>query len=153
MKKLIGMGALLLVACQPKVEVSSPTPSTSTVAVGGVGAESASAAVTSFMAAAKTEDLQAIGGIWGTASGPAREAMTRQELEMRSYIIVKCVRHDRYTTLGESNAAGGRRVIGVQITKGQLTKSTNFTLVPGPQSRWFVEKVDLEPLTQICQLP
>lgn len=152
MKKLIGIAALLLAACQPKTQVGSPTPSAGGAPTGGVGAATAPAALTSFMTAAKSEDLQAIGSIWGTPDGPAREAMSRSELEMRSYYIVKCLRHDRFAVLSESNAAGGRRVMSVQVTKGALTKSTNFTLVPGPQGRWFVEKVDLEPLTQICQL-
>jgi hypothetical protein len=149
-KKLIGLGLLLLVACQPKVEVSSPTPSAGG-AIGQPGGTTPAAAIASFMTAAKAEDLQAVGSYWGTSAGPAREQMSRSEFEMRAFYIVKCVRHDSYQVLSETNAAAGKRVASVQIKKGSLTKVSNFTMVPGPQSRWYVENLELEPLTQICQ--
>jgi hypothetical protein len=104
------------------------------------------------MNAAKSEDLQAIGNYWGTAAGPAREQMTRSEFEMRAFYIVKCVRHDSFQVLSETGAAGGRRVANVQIKKGPLTKLSNFTVIPGPGGRWFVENLELEPLTQICTM-
>lgn len=150
MKKLIGLGVLLLAACSPKVEVSSPAPAPG--ASGGIGGATPADAVAMFMTAAKTEDLQAVGTVWGDAQGLTREKITRQEFEMRSYYIVKCLRHDRYSILSEGNAAGGRRVVAAQVTKGSLTKSTSFTLARGPQGRWLVENLELEPLTQICQL-
>lgn len=153
MKKLIGVGALLLlVACQRKVQVSSPTPSGgSSTTASGAGAGTPSEALAAFMAAAKAEDLQAVGSIWGDPDGLAREKMTRQEFEMRAYIVVKCVRHDRYSLLSEGSAADNRRVAAVQITKGALSKTTNFTFARNKQSRWYVEKFEMEPVTQICQ--
>ena len=159
MKKLIGLGLLLLVACQRKAVVSSPAPAPATAGgVGVIGGATPAEALSGFMAAAKAEDLQAVGAYWGDESGSAREKMSRSEFEMRAFIVVKCVRHDKYTVLTEGNAAGGRRVLNVQITKdggprGVLTKASNFTMARGPQSRWFVEKFDPEPLTPICQLP
>ena len=151
MRKLIGLGALLLAAaCSRKVEVSSPAP-TPSAAPGTVGAASAADAVARFMAAAKAEDLQAVGAVWGTPTGPAREQMSRNEFEMRAFYIVKCLRNDSYSVLNEGPAAGGRRVSAVQIVKGSLTRQTNFRMVAGPQGRWFVENIELEPLTAICQ--
>jgi hypothetical protein len=159
-KKLIGIGVLLLVACQRKVEVSSPTPATATNAVGAVGGATPAEALTRFMAAAKAEDLQAVAAVWGDDQGLARDKLSRQELEMRTYIIVKCVRHDSYKVLSEGNAAGGRRVLNVQLTKaagpprGTLTPISNFTMARGPQGRWFVEIVEMQPLQNtICMLP
>jgi hypothetical protein len=150
-RKLIGIGSLLLAAaCSRKVQVSSPAPTAS--APGAIGAATAAEAVTKLMAAAKAEDLQAFGAAWGNPSGSAREQMPRTDFEMRAFYMVKCLRNDKFTTLNESGAAGGRRIAAVQITKGALTKQTNFTLVKGPQERWFVENVELEPLTQICQM-
>jgi hypothetical protein len=149
-KKLIGLGLLLLVACQRKVEVSSPSPSSSAAATGQPGAATTNAAIAAFMTAAKSEDLQAIGNYWGTTSGPAREQMSRSEFEMRAFYIAKCVRHDSYQVLSESGAANGQRVASVQIRRGSVTKTTNFTLVQGPQARWYVFNLELEPLSQIC---
>ena len=152
MKKLIAIGALLLVsACQPKATVGSPTPTPG--AASGPGAATPTEALATFMAAAKAEDLQGVSAIWGDHEGLARDKMTRQELEMRTYIIVKCVRHDRYTVLADGSAVAGRRQLNVQLTKGGVTRSSNFLLAPGPNGRWLVEKIDLEALTAICQLP
>lgn len=152
MKKLIGIGALLLVsACQPKATVGSPTPTPGTAS--GPGGATPTEALAMFMTAAKSEDLQAVSAMWGDNEGLARDKMSRQELEMRTYIIVKCVRHDRYTVLSDGSTAGGRRQMSVQLTKGGITKASNFTLSPSPQGRWLVEKIDLEALTPICQLP
>ena len=159
MKKLIGIGVLLLVACQRKVEVSSPTPSTTTSAVGTVGGATPLEALSKFMAAAKAEDLQAVAAVWGDDEGLARDKMPRQELEMRTYIIVKCVRHDSYKVLSDGAAASNRRLMNVQVTKaappphGTLTVASNFTMARGPQGRWFVEKLDPDPLGPICRLP
>ena len=153
MKKLIGLGLILLVACQRKVEVSSPTPSTTagtTGALGQSGGATPEAVITSFMAAAKSEDLQALGNYWGTSAGPAREQMSRNEFEMRAFYILKCVRHDTYKVLSLSTPSLGKRVASVQISKGQVTKTTNFTLVVGPSGRYFVENLELEPLNAIC---
>lgn len=152
MKKLIGLGLLLLaVACQRKAVVSSPTPSTGTV-VGQTGGATPAEAVAMMMAAGKAEDLQAVGAVWGDPDGLTREKWPRSEFEMRAFYIVKCLRNDRFTILTEGPAAGGRRVANVQIVKGPLTKSTDFKLVRGKNGRWLVENVELEPLTQICQL-
>ena len=105
-----------------------------------------------MMAAAKAEDLQAVGAVWGDPDGLTRDKWPRSEFEMRAFIIVKCLRNDRYTILSEGPAAAGRRVANVQVVKGALTKATNFRVVKGKNDRWLVENVELEPLTQICQL-
>ena len=147
MKKLIGLG-VLLVACRGGSMSSTPTPSAGTT--GGVGAATARTAVDAFMAAVKAEDLQALGAIWGTQQGPAREQMSRADLEMREYYIVKCLRHDKYTILSDAGAPAGARVFTVQLTYGPLTRSTNFSLVPGPQNRWYVRDVELKQVDDIC---
>lgn len=106
-----------------------------------------------MMAAGKAEDLQAVGAVWGDDQGLAREKWSRSEFEMRAYYVVKCLRNDRYTVLSEAPAAaGGRRVLNVQVFKGALNLTTNFKVVKGPNGRWLVEQADLEPLTKICQL-
>jgi hypothetical protein len=150
-RKLIGLGVLLLAtACSRKVEVSSPAPTPS--APGTVGGATPAEAIAKLMAAAKAEDLQAFGAAWGDTKGSAREQMSRNEFEMRAFYMVKCLRNDKFAAMNESGAAGGRRIAAVQISKGPLTKQTNFTMIKGPQERWFVENVELEPLTQICQM-
>jgi hypothetical protein len=153
-KKLIGLGLLLLVACQRKVVVSSPAPVPgATTTVGQIGGATPAEAVGMMLAAGKAEDLQAVGAVWGDQEGLTRDKWSRQEFEMRAYYVVKCLRNDRYSILSEAPAAaGGRRVLTVQINKGALTETTNFRLVMGKNGRWLVENADLAPLTKICQL-
>jgi len=152
-KKLIGLGLLLLAsACQRQVQVSSPTPTPSTGTVGVVGGSTPTEAVTMMRAAAKAEDLQAVGAVWGDTEGLTREKWPRSEFEMRAFYVVKCLRNDRYQILNEGTAANGRRVAVVQITKGPVSAQTSFRLVKGKNDRWLVEQAELEPLTKICQM-
>jgi hypothetical protein len=120
--------------------------------VGSVGGATPSEAVARMMAAAKAEDLQAVGAVWGDADGLSRDKWSRSEFEMRAFYIVKCLRNDRYQMLSEGQAANNRRVASVQVTKGPLTETTTFRMVQGPGGRWLVENADLAPLTKICQL-
>ena len=153
MKKLIGLGVLLLaVGCQRQVQVSSPTPAPGSSAPGTVGGATPADAVAMMLAAAKAEDLQAVGAVWGDTDGLTREKWPRSEFEMRAFYVVKCLRNDRYQILSEGGAANGRRVAVVQITKGPVTAQTNFRMVKGKNDRWLVEQADLEPMTKICQM-
>jgi hypothetical protein len=154
-KKLIGLGVLLLAAgCSRQAQVSSPAPTTSTgaPAPGTIGGSTTTEAITMMLAAAKAEDLQAVGSVWGDTDGLAREKWSRSDFEMRAFYVVKCLRNDRFQILNETSAANGRRVAVVQITKGPINVQTNFRLVKGKNNRWLVENADLEPLTKICQM-
>ena len=105
-----------------------------------------------MLAAAKAEDLQAVGAVWGDTDGLTREKWSRSEFEMRAFYIVKCLRNDQYKILNEGTAANGRRTSAVQITKGTNTLQTIFRTVQGKNGRWLVENADLAPLTKICQM-
>ena len=148
MKKLI-MAVVLLGACRtspPVVVSTAPTAATGN-ATGGADAQ---AAIRAFMAAAKQQDLQALGAVWGNASGPARDAISREELEKRELIMIRCLRHDRYDIAGDAPNPGGSRAMVVNLTYKDLSRSTNFVVVRGPANRWYVEKFDLDPLQGIC---
>lgn len=153
MKKLITTLTLLtaLAACH---SASSTTMTTTTPApaMSGsqAGAPDALTAVRTFMGAAKTQDLQVIGGIWGDSAGPARERFGRQELEQRELIMLRCLRHDRYDIIGDAPNPGGARSIVVQITLGDLTRSSKFEVMHDQSSRWFVRQFDMAPLQDIC---
>jgi len=110
-KKLI-MAVVLVAACRtsPPVVVSTATRPATGNATGGADAQGA---IRAFMAAAKQQDLQALGGVWGNANGPARDAISREELEKRELIMMRCLRHDRYDIAGEApNPGGSRAMVG-----------------------------------------
>lgn len=123
---------------------SGPKASAST------GAPAPRAAVDGFLAAVKSQDLQAMSGFWGSERGPAREALARDVLEKRELIMQCYLSHDRYTILNEMSGDKGRRVLRVALSKGAITKETNFTAVQGPAERWYVEEVDLSSTAELC---
>ena len=154
MKKIITMMAVLALqaGCHSGQPGPPPRPAPTTSSGSGMlpGAADAAGAVRAFMTAAKQQDLQALGGIWGDAGGPARDAISREELEKRELIMLRCLRHDRYAVVGDAPSAGGSRTMVVNISYKDASPSANFTVVRGPASRWYVQTVDLEPLQKIC---
>lgn len=128
---------------------STTSPST---AANATGASSARGAVDAFMAAVKAQDLQLMSTLWGTAKGPAREQMERDELEKRLVIMHCYMQHDNWS-FAEDNArlqAGGRQEFAVELRKKGLRAKTTFTTVRGPMDRWYVEIVDVQPLRDFC---
>jgi hypothetical protein len=149
-KKLAIAVVFVVLGCSRQVKVSStPTSSTSATST-GVGASTAREAVQTFMATAKAQDIQAMANIWGTSAGPASSTMGSDQLEPRLIYIMRCLRHDSYTILSESLAAGGERVYSLEVRRGTLTPKANFTTTLGPQNRWYLREFQLENLNPIC---
>jgi hypothetical protein len=114
------------------------------------GAATARQAVDKFMAAAHSQDLQAMSLVWGTSQGPAIQTMDKEERDQREIIMMCHLKHDRFQGLGEAPSTAGERAIAVELKFKDLTRSTNFYLTRGPNNRWFVRSFDLEPLREIC---
>lgn len=153
MKKLITtLGVIALAACHSSGPGATMTPAPTPVTTTGAqtGAADPISAVRGFMTAAKQQDLQAMGAIWGDANGPARDAINRDELEKRELIMITCLKHDSYDIVGDAPSTGGGRAIAVNLRLGPVAHSTSFQVVRGPANRWYVQKFDLESLEQIC---
>jgi hypothetical protein len=108
------------------------------------GAPSPRDAATMFMGAVKSQDLQAMGAVWGTNQGAARDNMEREELDKRLILLQACYDHDRFQILDESLGSDGNREIRVQVTRGNRTLTPRFKIVQGPSNRWFVQDTDYE---------
>ena len=107
------------------------------------GAPSARDATTTFMNAVKAQDLQAMGALWGSDKGAARDNMDRSELDRRLIILQQCYDHDRAQILDEQmGSTPNERLIRVQVTRGTRTKTPQFKLVKGPSNRWYVGDTD-----------
>ena len=117
------------------------------------GGATAREAVERFMSAAKVQNLDAMSNVWGSSDGPVRSTMDRQTWEMREVVFMRCLRHDTWRITGESPAAGGERVLVVELKYQDLTRSTNLNVTPGPEQRWFVKSVDTASLQSICERP
>jgi hypothetical protein len=88
--------------------------------------------------------------LFGDSQGPARDALSRDELEKREVIMARCLRHDRYDIVADAPAAGGGRNLVVNLVYKDLSRSSNFQVVAGPANRWYVQKFDPGALSDIC---
>lgn len=130
---------LILAACGPR----NTGPLT--------GAPAPRTAVEQFLAAIRAQDLQALSIIWGTEKGPTRDLIERRELEKRELIMQCMLAHDRFRILNEGPGQAGKRVFRVELTRGPITRATNFTATQGPSERWYVENVDIAPVRDLCR--
>jgi hypothetical protein len=140
-RKLLLMGLLLAGACtsrtvavQPADPATGPRP-----------------ALAEFLASVRSQDLQAMSGAWGDRDGAVRDnkKMSRDDMERRELLLMCYFRHDKYRILGESPGPDNERIVQVELTKGTLTRSTNFYLTQG-RDRWYVRNADVEPVRDLC---
>jgi hypothetical protein len=147
--KRIALLLLVAVACR-----SAPTYGNAST--GGrqlTGAASPREAVQSFLGAVKSQDLQAMSVIWGTSNGPARDQVDRAQLERRELIMQCYLTHDKFDIQSDTRTGENLHKLGVSLTKGSLTRETNFITVRGPADRWYVQDVPLEPVRDLCATP
>ncbi len=115
------------------------------------GAASAREAVDRFLAAIHAQDLQAISIVWGTDHGAARDVVNRAELEKREIIMICFFNHDKASVGPDTPGEKGQRVFPVTLTKGSLTRVSDFTAVQGPGGRWYVENADIMKVKDFCR--
>jgi hypothetical protein len=139
-KKLL-IVLLLATACKTTTTVVPPTSA----------AAGPRPALDQFLAAVRAQDLQAMSAAWGNKDGPVRDSkiMTRDEVERRELILMCYFKHDRYRVLGEQPAIDDERVMQVELTKGTISRTTNFFLAQG-RDRWYVRSADMEPVRDLC---
>jgi hypothetical protein len=139
-------GLLLLTAC---------ATGTQTAANSGqlTGAPAAQLAVDQFLRAVNAKDIQAMGTVFGTKNGPARETMDRTELEKRLIILSCYFQHDSARTLGEAGGEAGHREVRVELKKGNMTRQSTFYTIQGPGKRWYVDNMDIAAVRDFCGNP
>ena len=144
MKKLAIVLLLVAAGCRRTVVVGSATT------VSDPGAPTAREAVDRFMAAAKTQDLQALSLVWGTNAGPTIATMPKEERDQREIIMMCYLKHDSYRIVNETQAPDGDRVFAMDVKFKDLTRSTTFKTTKAQPNRWFVLKFDNDALRDIC---
>ena len=149
MRKLL-IGFLVVVgACTTRTTVIPATPSPASTSA--VGQRSPREALATFLAAANAQDLQAMSAVWGDKDGSVRSSgkMGREEIEKREIIMMCYLRHDKYRVVNESPAVDNERVLGVELTKGTLSRTAAFSMATDG-TRWYVRSADLEALRDLC---
>ena len=140
------MRRLLLVLC---VLVLGACPRANTGPM--PGAPAPRAALDGFLTAVRAQDLQAMSNYWGTATGPARDRLDRNELEKRELTMACFLAHDKVRITDESARAGNRRVFSVDLSYRNVSRSTTITTIQGPSERWYVEDADLTKTQALCE--
>ena len=147
MRKLLLVVVLAGVACQTRtVETRAPSPVTAPSTASGP-----KPALDAFLSAIRAQDLQALAVAWGDKAGPVRDTkvFTREEMEQRELILIRCFKHVRARVLGESQAPGGERRFEVELVRGTVTRVADFLTVQGPD-RWYVRTANMDAVKDLC---
>ncbi|HEX7240891.1 MAG TPA: hypothetical protein VF263_11530 [Longimicrobiaceae bacterium] len=114
------------------------------------GAPAPSAAVERFLRLSAEKDYVEMGWLFGTASGPVLRRDRQSDVERRMYALATVLQNDAFTIRGEEAVPGrtGAAVrVTAQLTRGSRKVDVPFVAVRGPESRWFVEQVVVEAIT------
>ena len=151
MKKLI-IAFVLAAGCRSTTTTSTSATPAPVIRGNESGAADPEAAVRGFMTAVEQQDLQLMGALFGDVDGPARDRLSRTELEQRESIMMCYLKHDKYAIIGDAPVPGGTRAYAVNLTLGTATHSATFELVQGPGRRWYVKSIpDFAKLQEFCQ--
>jgi hypothetical protein len=144
-KLLIGL-LLIAPACTTRTTTVTPAPTS----VGTAAAPRA--ALDAFLAAIRAKDLQALGAVWGDKNGAIRDTkrITREEVEQRELVLMCYFNHDSFKVLSDAPAPGGERKMAVTLTRGTISRTTNFYLASGGD-RWYVRSADMDPVRDLCK--
>ncbi len=101
--------------------------------------------VSSFMNAVQANNLQAMGQLWGTESGPMAGRMDADQLDMRLTVMQRYLAHEKYQIVPPPSTATvreGRRTYQVKLTRFGCVVQVPIELVQ-VKSGWLVNNVDL----------
>ena len=149
MKKLAIVLLVVAAACHRKVVVQTAPPGT--VDVNTAGSATPRDALQKFLAAAKAQDVQALGKAMGSADGPLIATQPQDQVEMRAVIMFCYLHHDSYTITREIAASGGDRIVTAELKYKTVTRSADFITARGkPNNLWYVKQFEPTQLNEIC---
>mgnify|MGYP007099594919 CR=1 FL=1 len=104
--------------------------------------------VTAFLSAVDSNAVDRLAALWGTDRGPSTTVIRNvQERDRRITIMHRLLRHDtfRFVPAPERvTVREGRRMLYVELTRGDRRATVPFTLVPLRAGGWLVEDIGLE---------
>ena len=101
--------------------------------------------VNNFMNAVQENNLQVMGQLWGTESGPMAGRMDADQLDMRLAVMQRYLTHERFQLVPPPPTATmreGRRMYQVEFTRFGCVIKVPIELVQ-VKSSWLVTNVDL----------
>jgi hypothetical protein len=133
---------LMLWACGPSLPRPESAP----------GAPVPQAAVERFLQLVEEKDYVQLGWVFGTKEGPIIERDPIAEVERRMYALASILEHERYAVQSQAPVPG---TVGeafrfqVGLVKRGREYVVPFTVVRGPEGRWFVEQIGVEEITEM----
>jgi hypothetical protein len=107
-------------------------------------ANTAPAAVESFMKAVADSNLTAMASLWGTAAGPAGRTRQPPDYERRITVMQAYLSHDDYRILSDlPDGSEARRAMQVQIRRQACTWDVPFKVIQMADKNWIINQVDL----------
>ncbi|MGD0484917.1 MAG: hypothetical protein ABSB58_09760 [Gemmatimonadales bacterium] len=106
------------------------------------------AAIQAFLAAVDSNALDRMAALWGTERGPSTVVIRNaQERERRLAIMQRLLLHDAFQFV--TGSAGptplpGRRVLFVELRRGDRRATVPFTVVAQRNGGWLVADIGLE---------
>jgi hypothetical protein len=116
-----------------------------------VGGADAAGAVERFLTAARSGDIPTMGRVFGTSGGAIAGRDPAEQVEKRMRALQCYLTHDQSRILGAQLGNGSSRVLTVELKQRELVRQTRFTVVPGPQRRWYVESFDINAISEFCR--
>lgn len=105
-------------------------------------------AIQAFLAAVDSNAVDRMAALWGTDRGPSTVVLRNaQDRERRIAIMQRLLQHDAFQFV--SGTAGpaprpGRRVLYVELRRGDRRATVPFTVVGQRAGGWLVEDIGLE---------
>jgi hypothetical protein len=142
-RRFFAIAALVsLAACRAApVLVVTPAPATP------------EATVTAFLSAVDSNAADRMAALWGTDRGPSTVVIPNAQRRDRQIEIMRLMlKHDAFRFVPATErviAPEGRRVLHVELTRGDRRATVPFTLVPLRAGGWLVEDIGLEAVMPI----
>jgi hypothetical protein len=106
------------------------------------------ATVTAFLSAVDSNAADRMAALWGTDRGPSTVVIPNaQERDRRVAIMRRLLRHDAFRFVPAAVAVtvpAGRRMLYVELTRGDRRATVPFILVSLRSGGWLVEDIGLE---------
>ena len=105
------------------------------------------ATVTAFLAAVDSNATDRMAALWGTDRGPSTVVVPNDERDRRIAIMRRMLQHDAFRFVpaqGAVTVREGRRVLHVELTRGDRRATVPFTVVALRSGGWLVEDIGLE---------
>lgn len=108
-------------------------------------AANAEAAVQQFLEAVADSNLAKMAELWGTAKGSAARTGQPDDFERRVVIMQAYLRDRRHRLMSNSQEGSDatRRIVQVELRRGDCIKMVPFTVVRSESGDWLVNSLDL----------